>query len=73
MDFIVKTYIFFCLHRYLKLDNAFYFFYFVTYAKKNIVRNAKGDFLKILFKLNIDLMALSVCFQIMNKDVSFKV
>lgn len=75
MDFKFKKFIFFCLGIYVCRVRYLFTFYFIfimshTHTHKYIFKNAKGDFLKILLKLDIGLITVS--FQITNKDVSFK-
>lgn len=62
---------FFFLHvyRYVDFDIPFYFIFSRSHTHKYILKNAKEDFLKILLKLDFDLITV---FQIMSKDVSFK-
>lgn len=67
-----KTFLFFLFRQVPNFLQCFlFYFYFATHVQMHI-GTEKGDFLKILLKLNIDPMVLPVCFQIINKDVRNK-
>lgn len=44
---------------YVDFDITFYFIFIMSHTHKYILKNAIGDFLKILLKLDIDLLTYS--------------